>query len=174
MCAYAARPLVSHPFVQSRAMWSGETPGWVHLTIELRSDVRFFPLAARGGERYDLDGEVRDAIAQMTNLKSLVWTVRIALMALMAARQVFESRLDAGRYFSTQATVIRGVWAFIPVLRPKDARRHACSAGSEGNDAGCVTQGCASTSHSQTGFTAGRRLARAGHYTSRTFRTGRN
>lgn len=55
-------------------------------TMELRSDVRFFPLAARGGERYDLDGEVRDAVSQMINLKGLVWTVRLASMALMAAR----------------------------------------------------------------------------------------
>lgn len=37
-------------------------------------DVRFFPLAARGGERLDLDDQVRTAVNNMTALESLVWT----------------------------------------------------------------------------------------------------
>nr|XP_018259775.1 uncharacterized protein I303_07845 [Kwoniella dejecticola CBS 10117]OBR81933.1 hypothetical protein I303_07845 [Kwoniella dejecticola CBS 10117] len=39
-----------------------------------RLDVRFFPLAARGEERSDLDGHVQKAIEEMENLESLVWT----------------------------------------------------------------------------------------------------
>jgi hypothetical protein len=38
-------------------------------------DVRFFPLSAQGGERVELDDQVRKAMEQMSNLESLVWTV---------------------------------------------------------------------------------------------------
>ncbi|KAK8850569.1 hypothetical protein IAR55_004487 [Kwoniella newhampshirensis] len=37
-------------------------------------DVRFFPLAARGSERSELDDQVQQAISHMCNLQSLVWT----------------------------------------------------------------------------------------------------
>ncbi|WWD20751.1 hypothetical protein CI109_105227 [Kwoniella shandongensis] len=37
-------------------------------------DVRFFPLAARGNERSELDDQVQQAISHMYNLRSLVWT----------------------------------------------------------------------------------------------------
>ncbi|WVQ95692.1 hypothetical protein IAU59_002790 [Kwoniella sp. CBS 9459] len=37
-------------------------------------DVRFFPLAARGEERSDLDDHVKKAVENMHNLRSLVWT----------------------------------------------------------------------------------------------------
>ena len=50
-------------------------------------DVRFFPLAARGGERYDLDGEVREAIKHMINLESLVWTVSCDFESQARARR---------------------------------------------------------------------------------------
>lgn len=40
------------------------------------TDVRFFPLSARGTERDDLNEQVRKAMQQMQNLESLVWTVR--------------------------------------------------------------------------------------------------
>ncbi|OCF33621.1 hypothetical protein I316_04695 [Kwoniella heveanensis BCC8398] len=39
-----------------------------------RLDVRFFPLAARGEERSDLDDHVKRAMENMRNLRSLVWT----------------------------------------------------------------------------------------------------
>jgi hypothetical protein len=52
---------------------------WRKLTLV---DVRFFPLAAQGGERLDLDDQVRKAIGQMANLESLVWTVGLFLVSL--------------------------------------------------------------------------------------------
>jgi hypothetical protein len=39
------------------------------------ADVRFFPLATRGRERYELDDQVEKALTSMLNLESLVWTV---------------------------------------------------------------------------------------------------
>ncbi|WVF68162.1 hypothetical protein IAT40_002927 [Kwoniella sp. CBS 6097] len=39
-----------------------------------RLDVRFFPLAARGEERSDLDDHVKKAVEDMQQLQSLVWT----------------------------------------------------------------------------------------------------
>ncbi|WWC72622.1 uncharacterized protein I206_106585 [Kwoniella pini CBS 10737] len=39
-----------------------------------RLDVRFFPLAARGEERSELDDHVQKAVEEMDNLESLVWT----------------------------------------------------------------------------------------------------
>jgi len=38
-------------------------------------DVRFFPVSAQGDQRIDLDDQVRQAMEQMDNLESLVWTV---------------------------------------------------------------------------------------------------
>ncbi|ORX40973.1 hypothetical protein BD324DRAFT_612737 [Kockovaella imperatae] len=37
-------------------------------------DVRFFPLATRDTERYDLDEKVQKAVAAMVELESLIWT----------------------------------------------------------------------------------------------------
>ncbi|KAK6906564.1 hypothetical protein L486_07821 [Kwoniella mangroviensis CBS 10435] len=39
-----------------------------------RLDVRFFPLAARGEERSEMDDQVQKAMGEMDNLESLVWT----------------------------------------------------------------------------------------------------
>lgn len=38
-------------------------------------DVRFFPLAIRDTQRYELDEQVQSAVEHMTNLEHLVWTV---------------------------------------------------------------------------------------------------
>ena len=87
------------------------------------TDVRFFPLSARGSEREDLNEQVRKAMEQMQNLESLVWTVHLPSSFLKLAddseRYISDSRTRRGDLFTPKTTFIGNIRSLIPLLRPE-------------------------------------------------------
>lgn len=81
-------------------------------------DVRFFPLAARGGERLDLDDQVRNAVSNMTALESLVWTASPLYLGLfprliISEGQIIDARVGRCAIDSPSTSFTRDLGAFV-------------------------------------------------------------
>ncbi|WVQ85859.1 hypothetical protein IAT38_008027 [Cryptococcus sp. DSM 104549] len=89
-CKFGRKKLYNHVWVRP---WEGAAGGAPHFKARLdlllfetlhqhpelcrlirRLEVRFYPLAARGTDRIDLEEHVQLAVQNMVNLESLVWT----------------------------------------------------------------------------------------------------